>query len=119
MKKLLGLLLVFTGISFGLFAQPGGCGCTNCPVAITDNGNFDANIFIQNTGPNILGVNNCLESVCFTVTHTWIGDLDFTLTAPDGTCYIIMGDANNNAGGCGSSCDNIDVCITVGTGNPA
>lgn len=95
------------------------CGCTNCPVSITDNGNFDANIFIENSGPNILGVDNCLQSVCFTVTHTWIGDLDFNLTAPDGTCYIIMGDANNNAGGCGSNCDNLNVCIEVGTGNPA
>lgn len=95
------------------------CGCTNCPVSITDNGNFDANIFIENSGPNILGVDNCLQSVCFTVTHTWIGDLDFNLTAPDGTCYIIMGDANNNAGGCGSNCDNLNVCIQVGTGTPA
>lgn len=95
------------------------CGCTNCPVAITDNGNFNANIFLQNTGPNILGGDNCLQSVCFTVDHTWIGDLDFSLTAPDGTCYIIMGDANNQPGGCGSNCDDINICIQVGTGSPA
>src|SRR5690606_13266031 len=79
----------------------------------------EANIFLQNTGPNILGVDNCLQSVCFTVQHTWIGDLDFSLTAPDGTCYIIMGDANNQPSGCGSNCDNINVCIQVGTGSPA
>ncbi|PHR43695.1 MAG: hypothetical protein COA32_15690, partial [Fluviicola sp.] len=116
-KRLLTFVL-FISISHFSFTQAD-CGCTNCPVAITDNGNFDAEIFIQNTGPNILGGDNCLTEVCFTVDHTWIGDLDFTLIAPDGTCYIIMGDANNNAGGCGSSCDDIDICIQVGTGNPA
>src|SRR3989338_6775747 len=119
MRKQLTLLLVFFAFAFQALAQPVDCGYTNCPVAITDNGNFTANIYIQNTGPNILGVNNCLQSVCFSVQHTWIGDLDFSLTAPDGTCYIIMGDANNNAGGCGSNCDNINICINVGTGNPA
>jgi gliding motility-associated-like protein len=121
MKTLLRSIILFGvlfNLAFSLKAQVD-CGCTNCPVAITDNGNFNANIFIQNTGPNTLGVDNCLQSVCFTVTHTWIGDLDFTLTAPDGTCYIIMGDANNNAGGCGSSCDNLNVCIELGTGDPA
>lgn len=118
MRKLFALIAFFS-LGFTTFSQ-NNCGCTNCPVAITDNGNFNAEIFIQNTGPDILdGVNNCLQSVCFTVDHTWIGDLDFTLTAPDGTCYIIMGDQDNNTNGCGSSCDNIDICIDVGTGNPA
>ncbi|MEX1000889.1 MAG: gliding motility-associated C-terminal domain-containing protein [Crocinitomicaceae bacterium] len=117
MKRILSLILLLS-INYFAIAQTS-CGCTNCPVAITDNGNFDANIFIQNTGPDILGVDNCLQSVCFTVDHTWIGDLDFALTAPDGTCYLIMADANNDAGGCGSSCDDINVCIEIGTGNPA
>lgn len=117
MKKLIlsFILLCTYTLSFG----QGNCDCTNCPVTITDNNNFDGELYIQNTGPNTLGGNNCLQQVCFTVSHTWIGDLDFVLTAPDGTSYIIMGDANNNSGGCGSSCNNIDVCITLGTGNPA
>ncbi len=111
--------LLFLSYGIQANAQVNNCDCTNCPVAITDNGNFNGNIFVQNTGPNILGVDNCLSSVCFTVNHTWIGDLDFVLTAPDGTSYIIMGDMDNNTGGCGTNCDNLNVCITLGTGNPA
>ncbi|MDB2697575.1 PKD domain-containing protein [Crocinitomicaceae bacterium] len=120
-RKLFTRFFIFAIFLFSTLNSYGqaDCGCTNCPVAITDNGNFDAEIFIQNSGPDILGGDNCLTEVCFTVDHTWIGDLDFTLTAPDGTCYIIMGDANNNSGGCGSNCDDINICIQVGTGNPA
>lgn len=119
MKKLLQTLLFFIFIAGTAYSQVANCDCTNCPVAITDNGNFNGNIFVQNTGPNILGVNNCLSQVCFTVAHPWIGDLDFILTAPDGTTYIIMGDMDNDAAGCGTDCDNLNVCITLGTGNPA
>lgn len=119
MKIKIYYVLTIIALAISTVGNAQDCGCTNCPVAITDNGNFDAEIFIQNSGPNILGAGNCLESVCFTVNHTWIGDLDFTLTAPDGTCYIIMGDADNNASGCGSNCDNLNVCITIGTGDPA
>ncbi|MCB0644314.1 MAG: hypothetical protein KDC44_21870, partial [Phaeodactylibacter sp.] len=51
-------------------------------------------------------------------THTWVGDLAVTLTAPNGTNYLVMADEDNDFGGCGTSSNNINVCIQTGTGNP-
>ncbi|MBC7774422.1 MAG: proprotein convertase P-domain-containing protein, partial [Phycisphaerae bacterium] len=113
MKGKFYLLCWMFFFSFGapLFAQP--CDCLNtgnCPVPITDNGTFEGTLDVTVDGPNDLGA--CpLTSICFSITHTWVGDLSATLTSPDGTNYIIMGDANNSSGGCGNSNDNIDVCI--------
>lgn len=93
------------------------CDCIGCPLQITDNGTFQVFLDVNIDGPNDLG--SCqLEQVCFTISHTWVGDLAATLTSPSGLNYIIMGDSNNGPGGCGTNADNIDVCITTGTGNP-
>ena len=93
------------------------CECTNCPVAITDNGTFDANLTVETSGPNDLGT--CpLEEVCFEIDHTWIGDLFVTLTSPSGLEYFVMADAGNATGGCGLNQPNVNVCIELGTGNP-
>ena len=93
------------------------CECTNCPVPITDNGTFDGLLNVTVNGPNDLGA--CpLQQVCFTITHTWVGDLSVSLTSPSGLNYLVMADDNNNFNGCGTDADNIDVCIDVGTGNP-
>ncbi len=101
-----------------LWSQSCDCLSTgNCPVPITDNGSFQGALDITVNGPNDLG-ENPLTAVCFTISHTWIGDLSVSLTAPDGTSYLLMADQNNNYGGCGMMQDNIDVCIVTGTGNP-
>ena len=98
-----------------LFAQDD-CACTNCPVPIFDNGTFNGFLEVTVDGPNDLS--QCpLQEVCFTISHTWVGDLCVTLTAPDGTNYMVMADSDN-LDGCGTSSDNIDVCIVPGTGNP-
>lgn len=97
------------------FAQP--CECANCPLPITDNGSFDGFLDVTVNGPNDLG--QCpLEQVCFTIDHTWIGDLSVSLTSPSGLNYLIMADANNASGGCGTNEDDLDVCIDLGTGSP-
>ena len=119
MSKILHSLLVFLILSILVLpsASAQECGCTNCPLQITDNGSFDAFIDVSIDGPNDLG--QCqLEQVCFTITHTWVGDLAASLISPSGLNYLIMADNNNTFGGCGLNSDNIDVCITVGTGNP-
>lgn len=68
-------------------------------------------------GPNDLSA--CpLERVCFEITHTWVGDLSVSLTAPSGLTYLVMADIDNDTLGCGNEMDNINVCITLGTGNP-
>lgn len=101
-----------------LQSQPCDCVSTgNCPVPITDNGSFHGTLDVTVNGPNDLSVNS-LTSVCFSITHTWIGDLSVSLTSPNGTCYLLMADANNNFGGCDVMHDNIEICIVSGTDNP-
>lgn len=96
------------------------CDCVttgNCPVPINDNGTYNGTLDVTVDGANDLG--DCpLTSVCFSITHTWIGDLSVSLTSPSGVSYLLMADANNNFGGCGMQEDNIEVCIVTGTGNP-
>ncbi|MBR9923002.1 MAG: T9SS type B sorting domain-containing protein [Bacteroidetes bacterium] len=119
MKEFLPKIVLILGLFFilpaGMTAQP--CECTNCPVPITDNGTFEGLLDVTVDGPNDLG--QCpLQQVCFTITHTWVGDLSVSLVSPSGLNYLVMADSNNGSGGCGNSNDNIDVCIDVGTGNP-
>ncbi|MCB0520076.1 MAG: gliding motility-associated C-terminal domain-containing protein [Saprospiraceae bacterium] len=95
------------------------CDCVttgNCPVPILDNGSFQGTLDVTVNGPNDLG--QCpLTSVCFSITHTWVGDLAVTLTSPSGLNYMVMADQDNQSG-CGTQDDNVDVCIYPGTGNP-
>ncbi len=98
-----------------LSAQP--CECTNCPLPITDNGSFSGYLDVTVDGPNDL--DQCsLEQVCFTIDHTWIGDLSVSLTSPSGLNYLVMADANNGSGGCGTNEDDLEVCVLIGDSNP-
>jgi len=93
------------------------CHCTNCPVSITDNGVFSGFLDVTVNGPNDLGA--CpLVQVCFTIQHTWIGDLSVSLMSPGGQNYLIMADNNNIGPPCGNDNDNIEICVTPGTANP-
>lgn len=116
--RLLTTLSFVVVLTFQMGAQPCDCLTTgNCPVAIQDNGTFQGTLDVTVNGANDLGA--CpLTSVCFQITHTWVGDLCVTLTSPSGVNYMVMADVNNNFGGCGNQNDNIDVCIVPGTGNP-
>lgn len=111
------LMLMLTTLT-PLFSQVCDCLTTgNCPVTIQDNGTFQGTLDVMVNGANDLGA--CpLTSVCFQITHTWIGDLSVTLTSPGGLNYMVMADVNNNWGGCGTQEDNVDVCILPGGGNP-
>jgi gliding motility-associated-like protein len=117
--KLLSFSLLFVGsllCNTSLIAQTD-CSCTNCPVPIFDEMTHQGFLDVLVDGPNDLG--QCrLEQVCFTITHTWIGDLSVTLTSPSGLNYLVMADLNNSIGGCGNPSDNINICITLGTDNP-
>jgi gliding motility-associated-like protein len=117
MFRLIGLLLLMLWLT-PVFSQPCDCVTTgNCPVPITDNGSFNGTLDVTVSGANDLG--QCpLTSVCLSITHTWIGDLCISLTSPSGLHYILMADANNNYGGCGTQEDNAFICIGIGTGNP-
>ena len=101
-----------------LFSQVCDCLTTgNCPVPIQDNGTFYGTLDVTVNGPNDLS--QCpLTQVCFSITHTWVGDLSVALVSPGGLNYLLMADVNNGTGGCGNQEDNVDVCITTGVGNP-
>lgn len=103
-------------VSSGLWAQD--CSCIDCPVSISNLQTHSSSIDVQVAGPNDLG--QCgLNEVCFTIVHSWVGDLSVSLISPAGKKYLIMADAENNPpNGCGNSSDNIDICIRVGTDNP-
>ncbi|MBI5915436.1 MAG: proprotein convertase P-domain-containing protein, partial [Bacteroidetes bacterium] len=113
---LLGLMWTFAALT-QLSAQ---CDCVttgNCPVPINDNGIYNGTLDVTVNGSNDLS--QCpLTSVCLTITHTWIGDLSVSLTSPGGLHYLVMADAGNNYGNCGTQQDNAEICITLGTGNP-
>jgi gliding motility-associated-like protein len=86
-------------------------------VTIKDNGTFKGTLDVTVDGPNDLS--QCpLTAACFSITHTWVGDLSISLTSPDGQTYLLMADANNNFGGCGTPQANANVCIVPGTGKP-
>ncbi|MCC6724581.1 MAG: gliding motility-associated C-terminal domain-containing protein [Saprospiraceae bacterium] len=114
---LAALLLTLSALN-PVFGQVCDCVTTgNCPVGIEDNGTFQGTLDVTVNGPNDLG--QCpLTSLCFTIEHTWVGDLSVSLTSPSGLNYLVMADANNGPGGCGTNADNIDVCIVPGAGNP-
>ncbi|MEZ4959242.1 MAG: PKD domain-containing protein [Saprospiraceae bacterium] len=114
----IGLLLILCCAASPMFSQNCDCVSTgNCPVPIVDNGSFDGTLDVTTLGANDLGTNP-LTSVCFSITHTWVGDLNVSLTSPSGVKYLIMADENNNYGGCGQQQDNLDVCIVLGDFKP-
>ncbi len=112
------LAVVVWGIFSLLSAQPCDCLTTgNCPVQIEDNNSFSGTLDVTVNGANDLG--QCpLTQLCFTINHTWIGDLSVSLISPGGLNYLVMADANNGFGGCGNQEDNVEICINTGTGNP-
>lgn len=114
---LLSLFFFLCGLG-PIIAQPCDCVSTgNCPVPIQDNGTYVGELDVTVNGPNDLGTNP-LTSVCFTITHTWVGDLSVSLISPNNTAYLLMADLDNNFGGCNAPGDNVDICIVPGTANP-
>ena len=116
----LGALAFFLSLSIYVFGQTQACDCVDaglCPIPINDNSTTEVPLIVDLPGNKDLA--ECpLEQVCFTITHSWIGDLSVSLTSPDGQHYLIMADDDNNFGGCGDPNDNIDVCIVLGDDNP-
>ncbi len=117
-KLRLTALVLLLAVCCPAYSQICDCVTTgNCPVPINDNGTYNGTLDVTVNGANDLGVNP-ITSVCFTITHTWIGDLSVALTSPSGVNYLLMADINNNYGGCGMQEDNIDVCIVLGDTSP-
>ena len=93
------------------------CDCIECPIPINDNSITTATTLVNLHGATDLST--CpLEMICLTIEHTWIGDLSISLTSPAGKNYLVVADAENNFGGCGTEEDNMEICILPGTFNP-
>lgn len=107
-KPILPLFLCL--LCFGAISQ-------NCLVPLNSNQVAQSTIAVNMPGANDLA-QNPLEKVCFTINHTWIGDLSVSLTSPGGQHYLLMADNNNGLGGCGTDGDNVNVCIVLGNSNP-
>jgi gliding motility-associated-like protein len=129
MNKFLHLIFFALLMAFNAQAdlQAQGCDCTNCPLTLPDQltQTFTGTLVVQGATNNTLGTNNTLQQVCINITHDWIGDLDITLIAPNGTQVVLFGDGNNDTslGGtetcpCGNSGDDMNVCFVLsGTTN--
>lgn len=93
--------------------------CAECPISFDDAvvGILTHQIDVPPVGANDLSVNP-LERVCFNISHSWLGDLFIVLESPGGKTYFLMGDDDNNAGGCGSPASNVNICFVPGTDNP-
>jgi len=75
-------------------------------------------IDIYTTGPNSLEDNPLVE-VKIQLSHYWIGDVAISLRSPNGTEYLIVGDADNNFNGCGQTGSGLfDLSIIQGFFNP-
>ena len=98
----------------------GQCDCIttgNCPVQILDNGTFEGSVDVSTSCANDLAATP-LTRVCFQIQHSWVGDLSVSLQSPGGDHYLLMADADNGSGGCGTDGDDVDVCIEVGGSPP-
>lgn len=83
----------------------------NDPVGITDSQS------VSGVNGNTLGVDCKLVAACFSIDHTWVGDLVVKLVSPNGTIITLMDRPGvpSTANGCDG--DNVEVCIERGTGN--
>ncbi|MGJ8550636.1 proprotein convertase P-domain-containing protein [Winogradskyella wichelsiae] len=104
MKKITLLFLMALTCSFG-FSQsfPG----TGTPVDmqngsgdtddLTCGTEFELALTTEVTGVGVLGITNILDQVDIDITHTWSGDVNVTLIAPDGT-EVNLTDGNGSSG---------------------
>jgi PKD repeat protein len=108
--------------------------CSNNPPAVVcaDTATFAAvNVAIPDADPagitstqtvsgipgTTLGTDVELQTVCFQIDHTWVGDLIVTLTSPSGASVVLLDRPGVPASLAGCDGDNINVCVEVGTGN--
>ncbi|MEY3342619.1 MAG: hypothetical protein RL090_303 [Bacteroidota bacterium] len=103
----------------------GGSGCTDTTtfallnIAIPDddpNGVTDSKTITGISG-NTLGVDCKLAGVCFSIDHTWVGDLIVRLIAPNGTTVSLLDRPGVPATLNGCDGDNIVACVERGLGN--
>lgn len=73
---------------------------------------------VSGIGGTVLGTDVTLEMICFNISHTWVGDLIVTLTAPNGASVVLTDRPGVPViSGVGCDGDDLDVCVELGLGN--
>ena len=92
------------------------------PLAITDNlpaGDvYPVDLSGLVTGTS-LGTDVFIGSICFQATHTWVGDLKFSVTSPNGTTVVLFDRPGVPATTFGCSGNDINATFIPGTGTEA
>ena len=78
---------VFTSGSLNTPIPPGGTTATCYPITVSGL-----------PGSGTIDGTYGLASVCFTIDHTWVGDLRIALVAPDGTSVLLVPEDPSNSG---------------------
>ena len=110
---------------YGHVQTTGGGSCdttvafTGLSVAIPDGDTLgiDDVQAVSGVGGTALGTDVFLNGVCLNITHTWVGDLRIILTAPNGAQVELMDRPGVPATLFGCDGDDLDFCVTLGTGN--
>lgn len=116
MKRIL-LLTTILFVTLQSFGQSSVCSNGDEPIAINQ-AITEIPIFIATNGPDDLSFNP-LVAVHINLNHNWISDLAISLRSPSGIEYIIVGDEDNNFGGCSGGLPGMfDLQIVPGQFNP-
>ncbi len=91
------------------------------PLAITDNLPAGDAYTIDFSGVpgTALGTDIFLGSICFQATHSWVGDLKFSVTSPNGTTAVLFDRPGVPATTVGCSGNDINATFIPGTGTEA
>lgn len=66
-----------------------------------------------------VGIINCDFEVCVDISHSWVGDLNIALIAPDGTTYIYLSTQNGGSGNnYSNTCFSMDATTNITSGSP-
>ncbi len=79
-----------------------GCGCSNCPQPLPDGANENFFINISDSGTDGSTTDDCgemLTGINLNFDHTYLGDLQISVTSPCGGTAILMGPIDFTGGG--------------------
>jgi hypothetical protein len=112
------LMLMLSGLYAQTFTSTPNLPITDvaCNINGGDGQGPDSDILVVGgLGTPLDGATVTLDSVCLNISHTWIGDLQVSLLAPDGVTRITLvstiGETIGNPTGLGSNGDDIDICL--------
>lgn len=89
----------------------------NIPITDNDPAGITDSRSVTGVNGSTLGVDCKLVAACFSIDHTWVGDLVVKLMSPNGTMVTLLDRPGVPATANGCDGDNINVCVERGTGN--